>query len=91
MSDVFPENTQALAGSVFNTLSQLGTTTGLAIMSMISVNITEESHYDNKSSPAALMEGYRAIFWALFAWMSTTLIIGIWGLRKLGKIGQKRE
>lgn len=91
VSDVFPENTQALAGAVFNTLAQIGTAIGLTTMSVISANITEESRYRNKSSPAALMEGYRATFWALFAWMVTACLIGGYGLRGLGKIGQKRD
>jgi hypothetical protein len=37
------------------------------------------------------MEGYRASFWALFALMVTACLIGGYGLRNLGKIGQKRD
>jgi hypothetical protein len=78
-------------GAVFNTLAQLGTSIGLTTMSVISVNITEESRFKNKLSPAALMEGYRATFWTLFAWMVTACLVGGYGLRNLGKIGQKRD
>lgn len=91
VSDVFPERRQALAGAVFNSLAQVGTSIGLTIVSIISVNITEQSRFKNKASPAALMVGYRASFWALFAWMVAACFIGAYGLRGLGKIGQKRD
>ena len=91
VSDVFAANTQALAGPVFNTLAQLGTSIGLTTMSVISISVTSDSDKKNKSSPAALMEGYRASFWTLFAWMVTACVVGGFGLRKLGKIGEKRD
>ena len=91
VSEVFPENTQALAGAVFNTLAQLGTSIGLTTMSVIADTVTDESRFKNKSSPSALMEGYRATFFALFAWMVAACVIGGYGLKSLGKIGQKRD
>ena len=91
VSDVFPKGTQALAGAVFNTVSQLGTSIGLATTSIISASVTRESSVENKDSPAALMEGYRATFFALFAWMVATCVVGAFGLRRLGKVGEKRD
>ena len=49
VSDVFPENTQALAGAVFNTLAQIGTALGLTTMSIISSTVTLESRFKNKT------------------------------------------
>ena len=91
VSNVFPERTQALAGAVFNTVAQLGTSIGLAATAVISSTVTRDSDFSNKNSPAALMTGYRATFWTLFAWMITACLVGGFGLRKLGKIGQKTE
>lgn len=91
VSDVFPTRMQALAGAVFNTLAQLGTSIGFTTMSVISVSVTKESDFRNKSSPEALMVGYRASFWTLFAWMLVACAIGVFGLRKMGRIGEKRD
>ncbi|KAK3699632.1 hypothetical protein LTR37_016368 [Vermiconidia calcicola] len=91
VSDVFPQKTQALGGAVFNTVSQLGTSFGLTIMSVISQSVTEGTRGNDKTSQQALMDGYRAGFWTLFAWMLTACVVGAFGLRKLGKVGEKRD
>jgi hypothetical protein len=89
VTDVFPARTQALAGAVFNTFSQLGASIGLCVLSVISVNVTKDTADTN--SPQSLLKGYRASFWALFAWLITACLIGAAGLRKLEKIGAKRN
>jgi MFS family permease len=91
ISDVFPARTQALAGAVFNTVAQLGTSTGLCTLQVISSVVTEESQFHRKTSPEALMEGYKASFWTTFAFGVTACFIGAFGLRRLGKVGQKRD
>ncbi|KAI4831994.1 MFS general substrate transporter [Aureobasidium sp. EXF-8845] len=91
ISAIFPPHTQALGGAVFNTCAQLGTSIGLTITSVISDSRTAASSYEDKTSPQALMTGYRAVFWALFAWMLVVLCAGVGGLRKVGKIGVKRD
>jgi MFS family permease len=91
ISAIFPPHTQALGGAVFNTCAQLGTSIGLTITSVISDSRTAASGYEDKTSPQALMTGYRAVFWALFAWMLVVLCAGVGGLRKVGKIGVKRD
>ncbi|KAL8813071.1 MAG: hypothetical protein Q9200_000538 [Gallowayella weberi] len=89
--DVFPLKTHALAGAVFNTVAQFGTSLGIAIMAVVATNVTKESGNPNKDSPAALMEGYRVTFWLAFASLLLTCVIGLVGLRKAGKVGLKRE
>lgn len=91
VSDVFPARTQALAGAVFNTVAQFGTSIGLTLMAVISSSVTESSKIRDKKSPGALMLGYRASFWAAFAWMGLACFIGAFGLRKIGKVGLKRD
>jgi len=60
-------------------------------MAVISSSVTKHSKYAAKSSPEALLEGYRAVFWACFACMLVACSIGALGLRKVGKVGLKRE
>ena len=89
ITDVFPEDKQALAGAVFNTGAQFGTALGLAIMQVISTLVSAE-HAGMKPSQA-LMEGYRASFWTMFAFMLMCAVVGGFGMRKSGKIGLKQD
>jgi MFS family permease len=91
VSEAFPEDTQALAGGIFSTAAQLGNSLGLAIMGVISTSVTAKSHFAQKQSAQALLVGYRASFWAAFAWMVLACLVGFWGLRKVGKVGLKRD
>ncbi|KAF2132451.1 MFS general substrate transporter [Dothidotthia symphoricarpi CBS 119687] len=91
ISAVFPPHTQALGGAVFNTCVQLGTSIGLTVTSVIADSRTAASGDVDKMSPSALMAGYRAVFWALFAWMVFVCLVGALGLRKVGKIGAKQD
>ncbi|RAO65319.1 uncharacterized protein BHQ10_001331 [Talaromyces amestolkiae] len=93
ISDVFPPRMQALAGAVFNTVSQFGNSLGLTIMAVISSVATKHaaaSPADDQST-GPLMVGYRAGFWAAFAWMMCAFFIGGYGLRKIGKVGLKTD
>jgi Na+/melibiose symporter-like transporter len=91
ITGAFPEKTQALAGGVFNTAAQVGKSVGLALAAVIAGSITMQGHTKDKTSPPALMEGYRAAFWFALAMMLTTLVVSLWGLRSIGKIGLKRD
>jgi MFS family permease len=91
ITDVFPPTTQALAGAVFSTVSQFGTSIGIAVTAVISSSFTENSGYTVKSSPDALMTGYRAVFWACLIAMVLACGVGAVGLRNIGKVGLKRD
>lgn len=91
ISEIFPDHTQGLAGGVFNTVAHLGQCIGLTVMAVISTSTTDSSCYQPKTSPEALMVGYRAVFWAAFAWMVVACMVGALGLRKVGKVGSKRD
>ncbi|KAJ5728191.1 hypothetical protein N7493_004521 [Penicillium malachiteum] len=91
IADSFSPKTQGLAGAVFNTVAQFGTSIGLSVFAIISAGVTDGSHYKNKSSPDALMVGYRAVFWACFGLLLAATAISAWGLRRVGKVGIKRE
>ena len=91
ISEVFPSHTQALGGAVFNTCAQLGTSIGLTLTSVITDAKLAASDSVDKSSPIVLMVAYRAVFWALFAWMVSVGLTGALGLRRVGKIGTKQD
>lgn len=91
VSEVFPERTQALAGAVFNTMAYFGWCVGVNLMQVVSVLVTKSTHYRNKSEPAALLQGYQASFWAMFAATMTCSVLCILGFRMVGKVGLKRE
>ena len=91
ITSAFPEKTQALAGGVFNTVAQIGKSVGLALSAVIAGSITLQSDFPDKHGPKALMEGYRAAFWFTLSVTVTTLVVSLWGLRNIGKIGLKRE
>lgn len=91
VSEVFPSHTQALAGAVFNTIAQFGNALGLAVVAVISSAVTQQSEYRNKDSSPALLIGYRAGFWAVFGWGILAVCVGFLGLRKVGRVGLKKD
>ena len=91
ITSVFPARTQGLAGGVFNTVAQIGKSVGLATSGVIAASITEHSQYHEKESPEALMVGFRAAFWYMFALSCATGLLFIWSLKGIGKVGMKRE
>ncbi|KAJ5896389.1 uncharacterized protein N7473_005788 [Penicillium subrubescens] len=90
ITDIFPEDTKALAGAVFNTAAQFGTALGFAILQVISSVVTENKEV-NEGEVTALLAGYRASFWTMFAFMILCTAISGLGLRKTGRIGLKRD
>jgi len=81
ISDVFPQRTQALAGAVFNTVSQFGNSLGLTVTAVISSLATKRAAASpaDDQSPGPLLVGYKAGFWAAFAWMMCAFSIGgVW-------------
>ena len=91
ITSVFQAKTQALAGGVFNTISQIGKSVGLALVAVIAASVTDKSDYKDKKSPKALLEGYIATFWFCFGLIVLTIAISTWGLRRVGKVGHKRD
>ena len=67
ITSVFPRKTQALAGGVFNTVSQIGKSVGMALNAVLAASVTAQAPVIDKHSPPALMQGYRASFWLCFA------------------------
>ncbi|KAJ5116044.1 hypothetical protein N7456_000392 [Penicillium angulare] len=90
IADLFPPETQGLAGGVFNTISQIGKSFGLTFVELIA-NIVSRNTDPEQDQPDGLMVGYRASFWFLFAANIISLGVGAIGLRKVGNIGMKKS
>lgn len=91
ITNVFPPKTHGLAGGVFNTVAQIGKSVGLALAAVIAASVTRNSGYQDKTSPDALLVGYNATFWFCFAMIVVTCVIAVFGLKKAGKVGHKRD
>lgn len=91
IADVFPDETQALAGAVFHTVSQFGSAIGLAVAAVVSGNVTRGSLDMKKPAITALTDGYRAVFWLCFAAGLLASVIGLFGLRGIGRVGKTQR
>jgi nitrate/nitrite transporter NarK len=91
ITSVFPTETQGLAGGVFNTISMIGNSVGLAITAVIAGEVSKHEAGGGHSRREELLDGYRASFWMCFA--ASVVVVGVtgWGLRSIGKVGLKRE
>lgn len=91
ITSMFPPGEQGVAGGVFNTISQTGKSVGMALTLLIAQQVTANSSYEDKTSPEALMHGYRAAFWFCVALIVASLLVSVWGLRRIGKVGLKKD
>lgn len=91
ITTIFPPQTHGLAGGVFNTISNIGNSVGLAITAVVASSVTLARHHNVKGEEDAmgLMEGYRATFW--FCLAADVVVLGVvgLGLRRIGKVGVK--
>ena len=78
----FSEDTQALAGGVFNTVAQIGKSVGIAASAIVAGGVSRDG---------GLLEGYRAAWWFSFAMTVVCMCVTAVGLRGLGKVGLKQE
>jgi MFS family permease len=100
VSDSFPEETQALAGAVFNTVAQFGMSLGMGSCQVVALGVqgSASGGYEHGSGSAfedqderAVLKGYRASFWLMFGYMVVCMVVAIVGLRKAGKVGLKKD
>lgn len=86
----FEENTQALAGGVFNTVAQIGKSVGIALAAVVAGSVTTKAT-SYSSHEDSLLKGYRAAWWFTFAATAACILVTFGGLRGLGKVGVKRD
>ncbi|KAL2826475.1 major facilitator superfamily domain-containing protein [Aspergillus cavernicola] len=87
ISRAYPGQNQALAGAVFNSVSQVGNSVGLAVSAAIAASVTEHS----SSRGDGLLEGYQAAYWLMFAAMLVVCAVSWFGLRTGGFVGKKTQ
>lgn len=92
ISSVFDEDSQSLAGGIFHVATRLGTSLGMATTSSIATSVSQRysKHHPSitSGSPEALMVGFRAAGWTIFAAAALSILIGIVGLRGIGIVGK---
>jgi MFS family permease len=98
VSDNFPQKTQALAGAVFSTAAQFGTSLGVGACQVVAlgvmgsnVNSSGDPNGPTSDDASEMLRGYRAGFWTMFALMGGCVLIAIVGLRRIGKVGLKKD
>lgn len=93
VSEVFPADTQALAGAVFNTVAQFGTSLGLTLTAVVAGAVTKSKGDTDQAKVREenLLAGYSAAFWIAFAWMGLACLISAFGLRPIRRVGVKRD
>lgn len=91
ITSVFPPETHGLAGGVFNTVANIGTSLGLAVAAVVASSVTMAETGKLGSTPESLMDGYRATFWLCFGLDIVVMGVIGFGLRKIGKVGIKLE
>ena len=91
ITDAFPERTQALAGGVFNTVAQFGKTFGLGLSSVVANSIWIKLEGKGHTRQYVLAEGYNAAWWFILGITAITILISLWGLRSVPRLGVKRE
>ncbi|KAL4965481.1 major facilitator superfamily domain-containing protein [Aspergillus stella-maris] len=88
ISFAYPGPNQALAGAVFNAVSQVGNSVGLAVSAAVAASVTEHS---GKDADMAQLEGYQAAYWLMSASMVVVCGFSYIGLRGGGYVGKKDE
>jgi MFS family permease len=93
VSESFPEEEQALAGAVFNTVSQFGMSLVLGSCQVVALGVigTSDEGSVGEDDPKELLKGYRASFWTMFGYTLCCVVIAVVGLRKAGKVGLKKD
>ena len=92
ISSSYPRENQALAGGVFNVVSMIGNSVGLAVSAAIAASITaHESKGTATNMPDALLKGYHVSFWTMLGCMVLVCLVNYWGLKNVGKVGGKED
>ncbi|EGN92575.1 hypothetical protein SERLA73DRAFT_190930 [Serpula lacrymans var. lacrymans S7.3] len=95
IASAFDEDSQSLAGGVFNVATRIATSIGLAITSSIATSVSERYNAQHPTlapdSPEVLMVGFRAAGWTCFAASAISVLIAIFGMRGIGKVGQMKS
>ncbi|EEP81321.1 predicted protein [Uncinocarpus reesii 1704] len=96
ITSTFPPRMHGLAGGVFNTISQIGMSVGLAVTAVVANAVTGAAGSSNgvgrdAGAVDAVLKGYKAAYWMSFAASAVIVALSWWGLRGIGRIGLKED
>ncbi|KAJ7044973.1 major facilitator superfamily domain-containing protein [Mycena alexandri] len=95
LSSVFDDDSQSLAGGLFNVASRLGTSLGLAVTSSIATATSRKFQHAHPElvldAPDILMAGFRSAAWTCFGVAVLSFAIALVGLRGIGIIGRSKD
>ncbi|CAI7567898.1 unnamed protein product [Penicillium palitans] len=89
MTAAFPARTQALAGGVFNMLSQIGKSVGIATSALIARQVTAQT--GDSDAMESLLAEYKAGWWYNCALGLISVLVSFWGLRSVQKVEVKKR
>ncbi|KAK2687842.1 hypothetical protein QWA68_013697 [Fusarium oxysporum] len=89
VTDAFPVEMQALSGGVFNMLAQIGKSVGISTTALIAKRMTDQT--DGVDTDTSLLRGYAAGWWYNSALGFASVLVTLWGLRRVGKLGVKKD
>ncbi|KAH8745569.1 major facilitator superfamily domain-containing protein [Diaporthe sp. PMI_573] len=90
VTDAFPSKTQALAGGVFNMVAQIGKSVGIATTAIIAQQVSSPL-LKSVDAREALLRGYHAGWWYNCGLSLISVVVSLWGLRSVGRLGVKRD
>lgn len=64
---------------------------GLTVMAVVAAAVSKKDGGTESGKEENLLVGYKASFWTAFAGMALACVIGAFGLRRMGKVGVKRD
>jgi hypothetical protein len=82
-----PRKDQGVAGAMFQTVAGIGRSMLLPITSLVQSAAQKKWGRNGVGQKQAFLEGLRAVEWFCVACMGTALLVTVFGLRNIGKIG----
>lgn len=82
-----PRKDQGVAGAMFQIVAGIGRSMFLPVTSTIQSAVQIKLERDGKGEMEAFLQGLRAVEWFCVACMATSLLVTVFGLRNIGKIG----
>jgi hypothetical protein len=82
-----PRKDQGVAGAMFQTVAGIGRAMFLPITSIVQSSVQNKWENSGRGEKESFLEGLRAVEWFCVACMGTALLVTVFGLRNIGKIG----
>ncbi|RDB16369.1 hypothetical protein Hypma_002885 [Hypsizygus marmoreus] len=91
IAKVAEHNEQSLAGALFQTMTQLGTSLGVTVTTVIFNRVTLRKATLQDPHPAPTLESYKAAQWGAFAFGILATLLTIVFFRGVGVVGHRKK